>query len=150
MSSRHKRKGKPKFLMIEGYVVKSAAWKALTANDKAVYLGLKWKYDAFNNGRIAMGCREAAEVIGNASKDTGKRSLDNLQAKGFITLTKPSGFNMKNRAATEWRLTEYKCDVTGELPTKAFMRWTPDEKNTVRPQGHTVRPQGQWALERSA
>ena len=63
-------------------------------------------------------------------------------------MMKRSGFNVKNRAATEWRLTEYQCDVTGQLATKDFMRWTPEEKNTVRPQGHTVRPQGQWQPEK--
>ncbi len=30
MSNRYKRKGKSKFIMIEGYVKLSAAWKALT------------------------------------------------------------------------------------------------------------------------
>jgi DNA-binding transcriptional regulator YhcF (GntR family) len=145
--SRYKRKGKSKFIMIDGYIMRSAAWKALTANERASYLEVKWRYDGLNNGRIGLGCRELAEAIG-VSKDTAKRSLDNLQAKGFIAMMKRSGFNVKNRAATEWRLTEYKCDVTGQLSTKDFMRWTAEEKNTVRPQGHTVRPQGQWQPEK--
>lgn len=144
MSGKYKRKFGKKFVMIDGYVMKSAAWAALTANDKAVYLALKWKYDGTNNGRLGMGCREAADAIGSASKDTGKRSLDCLQEKGFISKRKNSGFNVKNRVAAEWRLTEYSCDVTGELPSKEFARWAPEEKNTVRPQGQTVRPQGQW------
>jgi Winged helix-turn-helix DNA-binding len=145
--SRYKRKGKSKFIMIDGYIMRSAAWKALTANERASYLEVKWRFDGLNNGRIGLGCRELAEAIG-VSKDTAKRCLDNLQAKGFIRMIKRSGFNVKNRAATEWRLTEYKCDVTGQLATKDFMRWTPEEKNTVRPQGHTVRPQGQWQPEK--
>ncbi|MBB3913872.1 hypothetical protein [Rhizobium fabae] len=151
MSSRFKRKGKSKFLMIDGYVMRSAAWAALTANDKAVYLELKWRHDGLNNGRIGLSAREAAAAIGAASKDTGNRSLDNLREKGFIAISKLSGFNVKSRVSTEWRLTEYACSVTGELPTKDFMRWNPpEEKTTVRPQGHTVRPQGQWTPERRA
>lgn len=148
MSSRYKRKGKRKFVMIDSYMMKCEAWQQMTANDKAVYIELKWRYDGTNNGRIGLGAREAAEAIGKASKDTGKRSLDNLTALGIIKRTKLSGFNMKNRATSEWRLTEYKCDVTGALSTKEFMRWTCGEKTTVRPQGHTVRPQGQWDLKR--
>lgn len=143
MSNRLKRKGKSKFIMLDGYLIRSAAWKALPPVDRALYLEMKWAYDGRNNGRIGMGCRELASAL-HISKDTANRSLDNLQAKGFIAKTKLSGFNVKNRAATEWRLTEYNCDVTGELATKNFTKWTPEEKNTVSPQGRTVAPQGQW------
>lgn len=149
MSSKWKRKGKNKFIMIDGYIMRSVAWASLTPNDKAAYLAIKWAFDGLNNGRIGMGCRELADALGT-SKDTANRSLGNLQEKGFIAMTRASGFNVKNRAASEWRLTEYACNVTGELPTKEFMRWNSSEKTTVAPQGHTVSPQGQWGLERRA
>jgi len=122
VSRKYKRKGKSKFLMIEGYVMRSPAFRALSPNDKAAYLELKWRYDGLNNGRIGLGCRELAEAL-QSSKDTARRALDSLMEKGFITKAKASGFNVKNRTATEWRLTEYSSDVTGELPTKDFMRW---------------------------
>jgi hypothetical protein len=125
--SRYKRKGKSKFLMIEGYIMRSPAWRALSPHDKAAYLELKWRYDGLNNGRIGLGCRELAEAL-QSSKDTARRSLDSLVEKGFLAKAKLSGFNVKNRAATEWRLTEYGCDKTGELATKDFMRWQPEEK----------------------
>jgi len=35
-------------------------------------------------------------------------------------------FNVKHRLATEWRLTEFNCDVTHALPTKDFARWSPE------------------------
>lgn len=140
MTSKYRRKGRSKFIMIENYVVRSEAWRALTANDKAVYLHLKWIYDGVNNGRLAVGCREAAQAIGVASKNTGSISLKNLEAKGFIAKAKPSSFHVKSRTSTEWRLTEYACNVTGELPTKEFTRWR-QEKTTVLPQGRTVLPQ---------
>jgi hypothetical protein len=142
--SRYKRKKKSKFLMIEGYILRSPAWRALSPNDRAAYLELKWRYDGLNNGRIGLGCRELAEALGT-SKMTALRALDSLMEKGFLAKAKASGFNVKHRAATEWRLTEYTCDVTGELPTKEFMRWGADEKNTVSPEGHTVSPEGQSA-----
>ncbi|WLS07181.1 GntR family transcriptional regulator [Shinella sumterensis] len=121
MSSRYKRRGKSKFIMIEGYVKRSAAWRALSVTARAVYLELKWRYDGSNNGRIGLGERELATEL-HIGKDTARRALQELVETGFAAKAKPSGFNVKHRAATEWRLTEYSCDVTGELPTKAFMR----------------------------
>lgn len=128
MAKKFKRKGAGKFIMIDGYVIRSEAWRALTVNDRAAYLEVKWRYDGLNNGRIGLGCRELADALGNKSKDTANQSLKNLQEKGFVARSKPSGFSRKDRAATEWRLTEYACDVTGELPTKDFLRWTPEKK----------------------
>ncbi len=150
MSNRNKRKGRAKFILLEGYVLRTEAWRSLTPADRSLYLALKWKYDGLNNGRIGLGCREAAELMGVSSKDTANRSFDNLQDRGFIRLSKPSGFMTKNRAAAEWRLTEYPCDVTGELPTKEFTRWVAPEKTTVRNLGQTVRFLGQDVPKRRA
>ncbi|MFK4824686.1 hypothetical protein ACI0FM_07830 [Paenochrobactrum sp. BZR 588] len=127
MSNKFKRKGKSKFIMIDSYVKRSPAWKALTPVERAVYIEVKWRYDGVNNGRIGLGLRELAEEI-NMGRDTAGRALDALVGYGFIVKTKASAFNVKNRAATEWRLTEYTCDVTGELPTKTFMKWEPKKK----------------------
>ena len=64
---------------------------------------------------------------------------------GFIRVSKPSGFSVKHRAATEYRLTEFTCDVTGELATKEFAKWKPEIQNTVQHMGHTVQHVGQPA-----
>jgi len=132
MTSKWRRKGKPKFIMIEGYVKRSAAWRALTPVERAAYLEVKWRYDGHNNGRIGLGCRELADEL-NMGRDTAVRALDGLQAKGFIAKVKASAFNVKNRLATEWRLTEYRCDVTGDPPTKDFTRWSPEEISQSHP-----------------
>lgn len=131
MSSSRKRKGKAKFIMIEGYLKKTAAWKALTPVERAAYLEVKWRFDGFNNGRVGLGCRELADEL-NMGRDTANRALEGLVDKGFIVKAKPSAFHVKNRAVTEWRITEYKCDVTGDLPTKDFIHWTGEKK----PQSH--------------
>ena len=96
-------------------------------NDKATYLELKWRYDGLNNGRVGLGCRELAEAL-KSSKDTARRSLERLMERGLIAKAKPSGFNVKDRTATEWRLTEYACDRSNHPATKDFMRWQPKEK----------------------
>ena len=149
MSSRFKRKGKSKFLMLEGFMMRSAAWRALTPNERAAYIELKWRYDGLNNGRIGLGCRELAAAL-HSSRDTAVRALAGLQEKGFTFKAKASGFSVKTRTATEWRLTEYNCNVTGELATKDFMRWDANEKSTVAPRGHTVAPRGQSTMKMEA
>lgn len=141
MTSKWKRKGKPKYLSLESYMVKSDAWRSLMPNDRALYLELKWRFDGFNNGRIGLGVREAADAL-NIGKNACWASFRTLQEKGFIRVAKASGFNIKSRRSTEWRLTEIKSDINGDLPTMEFMKWRPDEKSTVPPQGHTVPPQG--------
>ncbi|MCS3741968.1 hypothetical protein [Rhizobium sp. BK661] len=139
MSSKHKRKGKSKFIMIEAYVKRSAAWRALTPIERNAYIEVKWRYDGLNNGRIGLGCRELGDELG-MGRDTAKRALNRLADVGFIEKTKPSAFNVKNRAVTEWRLTEYKCDVTGELPNKTFMRWQPEKKQQAHPTDTQAHP----------
>jgi hypothetical protein len=51
-----------------------------------------------------------------------------LVERGFIVAVTRGGFNVKDkqRQSTEWRLTEFNCDVTGSLPSKDFARWSPE------------------------
>lgn len=139
--SRYKRKGKAKFIMLERYLYRSPAWQALDSHACRLYLELKDRYDGQNNGRIALSCRDAATIL-KASKATASRAFSSLIENGFVRVSKVSGFNIKSRTATEYRLTEHMCDVTGGSPTKDFMKWTPDEKRTVSPEGHTVSAEG--------
>jgi len=132
VSSKFKRKGKEKFIAVYAYVKRSAAWRALTPVERVAYLEVKWRYDGLNNGRIGLGCRELADELG-MGRDTANRALEALIDKGFIAKAKASAFNVKNRAVTEWRLTEYKCDMTGELPTRDFVRWEPTKKTQSHP-----------------
>lgn len=144
--NKNKRRGKSKFIMIDGYVKRSAAWKALTPIERAAYIEVKWRYDGLNNGRIGLGCRELADELG-MGRTTASLALDALQAKGFTVKSKPSAFNVKNRAVMEWRLTEYPCDVTGELPTKEFMRW--EEKQQSAPADTQSAPADTYPLKSS-
>lgn len=121
-TNRFKRKGKAKYLHLEGYLLKGAAWRSLTPNAKVAYLELRWRYNGINNGRIGLSCRELAEVL-QSSKDTALRALNDLVGRGFTRKMKASHFGRKDRTSTEWRLTEFGCDVTGSLPSKEFTRW---------------------------
>ena len=53
------------------------------------------------------------------------------EERGFIELVSRGAFSRKSPHASEWRLTFNTCDVTGELPSKAFMRWGREKQNAV-------------------
>jgi hypothetical protein len=44
--------------------------------------------------------------------------LAELQERGFIDCMTKGAFSRKAPHASEWRLTWWSCDVTGELPSK--------------------------------
>ncbi|WP_292235856.1 hypothetical protein [Mesorhizobium sp.] len=135
--------------MLDGYIVRSLAYRAMTPNDRSAYLELKWRYDGLNNGRIGLSVRDLAAALG-IGKNAASVSLLRLQELGFVAIVKKGAFNVKHKVASEWLLTEYKCDVTGELARKDFTRWRPEEKNTVPLQRRTVPYQGHQSMFREA
>ena len=121
------------------FLLNSEAWRSLDANARAVYIEIASRYagTGSNNGRIAYSVREAAEEL-NIGRGTTSRALAMLQDRGFIVATKRGTFNRKVRHCSEWRLTEFGCDITNQLATKDFMRWTPKIQNTVPVGNRTV------------
>ena len=93
MTTRFKRQlGSPKgkFTTLNLYVVQSPAWRAVrtTSHSLFILLCLEWggpKYN--NNGKITLSVRQAAERMG-VSRDTAAKAFRELQAKGFIVVTK--------------------------------------------------------------
>ena len=100
------------------------AWKSLNGNQRAIYVEMAARYDGSNNGRIPYSVREAAQAL-HIGKATAARDLIVLEERGFIVVMVRGAFNVKLKLATEWRLTEFNCDVTGALPTKDFAKWSP-------------------------
>lgn len=139
MKGRANKKGRSKgpfrdFVMLERYIMRSTAWRSLTPVARAVYSEVGYHYTGENNGRIVISVRGIAASLG-ISKDTAGRALLILEERGFIETVKRGAFNMKLRHASEFRMTAFRCDVTGALPSKKFMRCKPEIQNTVRPQG---------------
>ena len=64
----------------------------------------------------------------NVNKDTIKQYFDELETKGFISVRRKGGFNLKDTTssrATEWRITW--LDAEGEKATHDYKRWVPVE-----------------------
>ena len=133
---RKQSRDKPaRYVSMSHYLMKSQAWKSLGCIERAVYLDMASRYYGSNNGRIGYSIRCAVDEL-HIGTSTSKRALDALQDRGFIVAVKKGAFSLKTRNSTEWRLTEYQCDVSHKLATKDFMTWTPDKNKTRYPQRH--------------
>ena len=110
------------------WMLDSPAYLSLSCQARAVLIEITRAYDGTNNGRIGLSVRQAAERC-NIAKDTASRAFKDLEERGFVGCVTRGAFNRKSMHATEWRLTWWPCDVTGELPSKRFMNW--GKQNTV-------------------
>lgn len=126
--ARDNRRGRSKsgqpFVQLFHYMLKSPAWRSLTPAQRSIYIEVEALYNGSNNGRLALSARDGAERAG-VNKDTACQAFGTLIDRGFVECATPGGFSRKTRHATEWRLTRARCDATGELPTKAFLKWVP-------------------------
>lgn len=145
---RHNKTGRSdkdaRHLRLYEWMRASSAWKKLDVTAKALYVEIKGAYDGHNNGRIGYSIREAEQAL-HIGKSTAARAFERLERAGFIVSTTKGSFSRKVRHATEWRLTEHACDLTGEVATKDFMRprsvpvvGQQENQNTVPPQPPTV------------
>ena len=60
-----------------------------------------------------------------------------LEERGFIVAMTRGRFNTK-RHATEWRLTEFRCDVTGQPASRDFETWTTADILPLYPRGESA------------
>lgn len=119
------------------WLMETAAWKSLGPTERALYVELARRYIGTNNGRIILSVRDAATEL-RLGHSTVQRALQALQDRGFIVVVRKGHFWGQVRTATEWRLTEFNCDVTGALATKEFTRWQPEKQNSVPPEERVV------------
>jgi hypothetical protein len=111
-------KGADRFFKAERYVSETMAWKRLSPAARAAWLEFGWAYNGSNNGRLAMSCRRLAGKL-NISRMSAARAIQELVTFGFLEITQSGTFSGIRRTA-EYRLTQFNCDKTGELPSRAF------------------------------
>jgi hypothetical protein len=121
--AQHKKKyrGDP-HVRLHNWLLDSDAWLDLSSQARCVYIQLARRYFGTNNGRIGFSVREV-EIECRISKNTASSAFNQLIEHGFIEAVTKGGFNRKMRHSTEWLLTEFRNDVTKELPKKSFMKW---------------------------
>ncbi len=137
--ARHDHTGRSKgerHVRLTYFLMGTPAWLSLTPAGRAVYLEVARLYNGSNNGLLGLSVRDAAKRC-RINKDTAARALRILEARGFIECVVPGGFSRKTPHAAEWRLTEWRCDASHALPSKAYQHWRPtggagEPQNTVR------------------
>lgn len=136
MPRKHNGKGRsrtgPPFIQLFRYMQDSPAWLALSPVARASWLEVARLYNGTNNGRLALSVADLAARLGK-SDATAWRALKELVAAGFIEVVRQGYWKpvAELRVATEYRLTCYRCDVTGDVPSKAFLRKSAVSKMNV-------------------
>ena len=126
---RNKRIDAP-HVRLYSWLLNSPAYLSLSCPARALLVEITRLYNGRNNGQIGLSVRRAAERC-NIARGTAQRAFTELQERGFIELVTKGAFSRKSPHANEWRLTFNTCDVTGELASKAFMRWGREKQNAV-------------------
>lgn len=115
-----RRKSELKFVMIDEYVLASAAYRNLGVYSRALHVQIKRRHNGSNNGSIHMSLQDAARLC-NCSEKPMRAAFVELQEKGFIKIVTKGAFSRKSPHATEYELTE--CSLGKEKPNKDFMQW---------------------------
>lgn len=105
-------------------ILDTPAWRALSPKAQMlhIWLRLEWKGKTFNNnGKIRLSCRQAAARIG-ISVNTAMTAFHELQAKGFIIVTRLGALGVDGEArGPTYELTD--LDLPGKAPKALFTRW---------------------------
>lgn len=91
------------YYMIPHVVHDSAAYRSASPKAKALLGILLRRFNGFNNGKITLSVREAAEELGSQNYTAVKGAFGELIGRGLLAMEKapPKG----SRLAREWRIT---------------------------------------------
>jgi hypothetical protein len=126
---RNKRIDAP-HVRLYGWLLNSPAYLSLSCPARALLVEVTRLYNGRNNGQIGLSVRRVSERC-NIARGTALRAFAELQERGFIELVTKGAFSRKSPHASEWRVTFWTCDATGELPSKKFMSWGREKQNAV-------------------
>lgn len=129
-STRDRAKKTPRYTRIFRRQMQSIAWQHLSGSGVKVLLAIASFDWGGNNGEIFFSDRTGAQMTG-LSRNTVRRSIDELMEKGFVYRTEAGGFNRKVRHAATYGLTwERGPDGTQwKAPSHAYESWQPVSKN---------------------
>jgi hypothetical protein len=125
--ARRPRRGRkhsgPLYIQLFRYALDSAAYVSLSSSARSALIEVVRAYNGANNGKIVLSERQFAERM-DCDRQTVRKALHELIEKGFIEPRVKGAFSVKFRRATEWRLNDRRCDVTGEPMSQAFLKWS--------------------------
>ncbi len=110
------------FVAIPYPMARSAAFRSLSGSALKVWVELRSRFNGMNNGDLSVSMDEASRLLG-IGKATVKRAFEELEAKGFIKMTKKGSWY--GRMATNWAVTDR--SLKGERPTNDWKNWRPPQ-----------------------
>ena len=120
MSGRRRFKGGGRrFIQLYHNVKHSEAYHSLSVYARCALFELLDRHTGINNGMIGLGVRELSDAL-RCSQGTAVKAFREVDDAGLARPLKPGSW--RGKKATEWRLTFYRCEVTGELP---ILNWKP-------------------------
>ena len=112
--------------MLPERVYRCPAWKALSPSAVKVYIAVCTRYYGHNNGQIGFSIRQGAEELGMAI-GTVRKSLKELESKGFLKCQMKGSFGYKKSHSSEWEITDWPLR-TGKPATREFTKWRPPKQ----------------------
>ena len=115
--------------------IETDAWRALKPVAQALYpwLRLEWRGpDSNNNGRLRLSVRQASEKLG-VSRNTAASAFHDLQAKGFLYVTRPAQLGVGGAATGPlYELTELALPGGAKHSgRKCYLQWQEGHDFTV-------------------
>lgn len=116
------KKGAGRHVQLPEWIQKTEAWATLKPGPRALYIELKRRFNGYNNGRIFLSHRDAAEAI-NVHRNTVGDYFRELERRGFIRMEKAPHLGADGHGkAAQWALCEMpKAD--GKRPNHSFREW---------------------------
>lgn len=108
----------PRYIKLPHAVFDHPAVQSLTPSAFKVWMHLQRRFNGFNNGSLAMSCRECAQS-GGMSKNTVSRALEELRQHGLVVVTMKGQY--RGLLASEFELTHESAD--GQPPSRLYEFW---------------------------
>jgi len=126
--------GGEQFIGLGYATVRSPAWRSLSGAAVKVWCELRSRYNGGNNGKLSLSLDEGARLL-HLSKNTVRRALAELEAKGFVALMRRGQWY--GRKASEWRVTDRGSN--GYPASYDWKRWQPGaDLRARRPEPESV------------
>lgn len=99
--------------MIHAYEFQCPAFQALSGDEVKIYLAMRSRYNATNNGSIRLSSKEAGKII-NKSKATGARCVRRLEHFGFVEVSAGARYYFDQKR----KCREYELTAIAKTPAK--------------------------------
>ena len=129
--------GGASYVGLHRWMLRSEAWKHASLGARCLLIELYDLYNGANNGALYLSIRDAAKRL-KVGKNKANSLFAELERLGFIRVKERGAFSLKARHASSWVLTEFSAG--GQLPSKDFMRWPPQQNQNPIPRGGTDGP----------